>query len=169
MPLLIYFYISLQLLTVAYIDIKTKKISNKWPLANIFLYGVLLLLLPQHYSFNFETFIWPIGFFVAGFLLFILKIMGGGDSKYLASFYLLIPVQFHEEAFMSLAVATVFVGGSVFIKNLLKNSDILILAWKERNVLYIKNVFGKKFSFAPVIFISWMWFGWTIKEKLVFF
>ena len=138
MPLLIYIYIAIQLLTVAYIDIKTKKISNKWPMANLFLYSVLLILLPQYYQFNMETFVWPIGFFTAGFILFILKVMGGGDSKYLASFYLLIPVTFHEEAFMSLAVATIFVGGSVFVKNLLKNSDIIILAWKERNVLYIK-------------------------------
>jgi prepilin peptidase CpaA len=169
MPLLVFIYVAFQLLTVAYIDVKSKKISNSWAIANIFLYAALVFLLPTYYKFSFDTFVWPIGFFVAGFLLFIVKVMGGGDSKYLASFYLLIPVQFHEEAFMSLAVATLFVGGSVFIKNIMKNSDLIVLAWKEKNAVHIRNVFGKKFSFAPVIFISWMWFGWTIKDSLIFF
>ncbi|OIQ18545.1 MAG: hypothetical protein BM556_09835 [Bacteriovorax sp. MedPE-SWde] len=169
MPLLVYIYIAIQLLTVAYIDVQSKKISNKWPIANIFLYGLLVLLLPQYYNFNFETFVWPIGFFVAGFLLFLTKVMGGGDSKYLASFYLLVPVKFHEEAFMSLAVATLFVGGSVFLRNILKNADLIIQAYRDRNIAAIRSVFGKKFSFAPVIFISWMWFGWTIRKFLVFF
>ena len=108
-------------------------------------------------------------FFVAGFILFIFKIMGGGDSKYLSSFYLLIPYHLHEEAFSALLVATLFIGGSVFMKNILENLDRLIVAFRTSNLSLIKGVFGKKFTFAPVIFVSWLWFGWTIREKLVWY
>lgn len=168
MLLVVYVFLAIQVLSVAYYDFQTKKISNNWIIFNILLYLIFLMIFPAYYKFSFETFVWPIGFFVAGFLLFILKIMGGGDSKYLASFFLLIPVQLHEEAFLSLAVATILVGGSVFIKNLLNNTEKLITAWQTKDVSLVRGVFGKKFVFAPVIFISWMWFGWKIRESLTF-
>jgi prepilin peptidase CpaA len=168
MPTLIYIYVTIQLLIVAYYDVQTKKIINLWPLANIFLYIVLVFWYPEYYKFSIGTFAWPIGIFIAGFMLFVLKIMGGGDSKYLATFYLLIPENMHDEAFISLAVATALVGGSVFIKNIMQNLNKIVLAWKQKDLVMIKNIFGKKFAYAPVILISWMWFGWKIKDKIKF-
>ena len=146
----------------------TKKISNTWMIFNIILYLVFLMIFPNQYVFNFSTFVWPIGFFTAGFILFLMRVMGGGDSKYLATFYLLIPQKLHEEAFLSLAVATVLVGGSVFIKNLLNNINKIAMAWQTKNISVIRGVFGKKFAFAPVIFISWIWFGWKIRGSIFF-
>ena len=126
------------------------------------------MIFPDSYALNFSTFVWPIGFFAAGFILFLMRVMGGGDSKYLATFYLLIPQKFHEEAFLSLAIATVLVGGSVFIKNLLNNVNKIVMAWQTKDVSVIRGIFGKKFAFAPVIFISWVWFGWKIRASLFF-
>jgi len=121
MPIIVYIYIALQLLIVAYYDMQSRKIINLWPISNIALFTVFIFLFPKYYHFSISTLAWPLGFFLAGFILFILKIMGGGDSKYLASFYLLVPENLHEEAFMSLAIATLMVGGSVFIKNIMKS------------------------------------------------
>ena len=168
MPIIVYIYLALQLLIVAYFDIQTRKIINWWPISNVLIYVMLVFLYPKYYAFSFQTFIWPIGFFVAGFLLFVLKIMGGGDSKYLASFYLMVPLQLHEETFISLAVATSLIAGSIFVKNILTNTDKLLIAWREKNIFYIKTLFGKKFAFAPVIFISWIWLGWKIRKIFVF-
>lgn len=168
MPFIIYCYLAAQILVVAYHDLQTKKISNKWPIINICFYLFFLWLFPEYYRFNLETFTMPIAFFVAGFLLFILKIMGGGDSKYLSTFYLLIPLKFHEEAFMSLAMATILIGGSIFIKNILQNMDKVLVAFAQKDVATIKGIFGKKFAFAPVIFISWIWLGWKIKDSIIF-
>ncbi|EQC43311.1 prepilin peptidase [Bacteriovorax sp. Seq25_V] len=168
MPFVVFAYLAVQILIVAYHDFQTKKISNKWSLINIGFYVFFTLIFPEYYTFSLETFIWPLGFFVAGFILFLMKIMGGGDSKYLASFYLLIPSQFHEQAFFSLAIATVLVGGSVFTKNIMKNADLIMTAFKNKDIKLVRSIFGKKFAFAPVIFISWIWFGWIIKEKILF-
>ena len=169
MLIAVYVYLCIQLIYVAYYDLKTKKISNRWMIGNVGFYFLFLLFFPEHYSFTWLSFAWPIGFFVAGFILFIFKIMGGGDSKYLSSFYLLIPYHLHEEAFSALLVATLFIGGSVFMKNILENLDRLIVAFRTSNLSLIKGVFGKKFTFAPVIFVSWLWFGWTNREKLVWY
>ncbi len=166
MPITVFVFIFVQLIYVSYIDIQLRKIANAWSIGNLFLYLVLLFFFPTHYAFNLETFLFPIGIFGAGFLLFILKIMGGGDSKYLASLFLLIPVRFQEEAFISLSVVTVIVGLSVFITNILKNWDFIVQAFKDGNVLQIKKIFGKKFAFAPVILISWIFLGWKIKKYI---
>ncbi len=165
----IYLFLIIQLLIVAYYDLKTTKISNSWMISNIVLYLVLVFIFPDQYSITFSTFAWPVGFFIAGFVLFLLKIMGGGDSKYLATFFLLVPQVFHDEMFFSLALSTTLIGGSIFIKNLLKNLDRLIIAYKTMDVSLVKGVFGQKFAYAPVILISWLWFGFVIKDKLIWY
>lgn len=168
MPITVYIFTLVQLVYISYIDIQSRKIANAWSIGNIFLFVVLLFFFPERYSLGINTFLFPIGIFVAGFLLFILKIMGGGDSKYLASLFLLIPAPIQEDAFTAIAVVTVIVGLSVFITNILKNLEFIIEAFKDGNVVQIKKIFGKKFAFAPVILISWIFLGWKIKD-LIFF
>lgn len=168
MPFVVYLYLAAQILLVAYQDLQTKKISNRWPIINLGFFVFFILLFPEYYKFEISTFIWPIAFFVAGFFLFVLKIMGGGDSKYLTTFYLLIPVNYHEEAFFALAISTILVGSSIFINNILKNIDLIMMAFRTRDLLAIRSIFGKKFAFAPVIFISWIWFGWKIRNHIIF-
>jgi prepilin peptidase CpaA len=167
-PIAVYLFLVFQLFFVAYGDFKNKKISNTWPLINIVFYILTVFLFSDYYKFNLTTFVFPIAFFVVGLILFIAKIMGAGDSKYLLSFYLLIPVELHEEAFLFLAYSTVVVGLSLLFTNLFKNLDIIVVAIRTKNLTLIRNIFGKRFSYAPVILVSWLWFGWTIKEQIFF-
>ena len=168
LPIVIFIFIAIQLLFVAYIDFKTKKISNLWVVINAITFVILTLIFPTIYLWSFKAFIFPAVFFIVGFGLFLLNIMGGGDSKYLASLYLLIPINFQDETFIYLLYATILVGGSLFLYNLLKNIDKIINDFKIGNIHGVKKVFGKKFTFAPVIFIAWMWFGWQNYKLLTF-
>ncbi len=160
LPLIVFIFISIQLLVVAYIDFKTRKISNIWILINFLFFCVLTFLYPHTYFWNLNALLFPAAFLLVGFGLFIMNIMGGGDSKYLASFYLLVPLAFQETVFVYLLYTTVIVGSSLLLFNALKNFDNIILLIKIGDVNGVKKIFGKKFTYAPVIFIAWMWFGW---------
>ncbi|OUR93104.1 hypothetical protein A9Q84_21620 [Halobacteriovorax marinus] len=168
MPVSVYLFLVVQLVFVAYNDITNKKISNLWPLINIGFFILSTFLFSDYYSFQLNTFVFPITFFLVGLLLFILKIMGAGDSKYLLSFYLLIPVSLHETAFVFLAYSTVIVGLSLLLTNIMKRFDIIKIAILTRNIRLIKTIFGQRFSYAPVILVSWLWFGWEIRTKILY-
>lgn len=160
MPIMVFIFLSIQLLFVAYVDFKTSKISNVWLLINSIFFCVLTLVYPQIYTWNLNVMIFPIVFLLVGFALFALNIMGGGDSKYLSSLYLLIPLSFQEIVFLYLLYTTIIVGSSLLLFNTLKNFDKIVILVRIGDVKGIKKIFGKKFTYAPVIFIAWMWFGW---------
>ncbi len=160
LPMIVFIFISIQLLVVAYVDFKTRKISNVWILINFIFFCVLTFLFPKIYVWKIGALLFSLAFLFVGFALFIMNIMGGGDSKYLASFYLLVPLQFQENVFLHLLYTTVIVGSSLLLFNALKNFDNIILLVKIGDINGIKKIFGKKFTYAPVIFIAWMWFGW---------
>ena len=168
LPIVVYLFISIQLLFVAYIDFKTKKISNVWMLINFIFFIVLTFVFPQSYDWSIQVFIFPMAFLFVGFSLFMLNIMGGGDSKYLSSLYLLVPLEHQESTFVYLLYATILVGSTLLLFNILKNLDIIILHFRMRDIAGIKRIFGKKFTYAPVIFIAWMWFGWQNYKILSF-
>jgi prepilin peptidase CpaA len=157
---MVFIFISIQLLVVAYIDFKNSKISNVWILINFIFFCVLTIVYPKIYFWNVSVMLFPVVFLIVGFGLFVMNIMGGGDSKYLSSLYLLIPLGVQEIAFLYLLYATIIVGSSLLLFNTLKNLDKIILLMKVADVKGIKKIFGKKFTYAPVIFIAWMWFGW---------
>lgn len=167
-PLVVYIFVTIQLIVVSYVDLKIKKISNIWSLLNIGLYFLLLFIFPNEYHFSLNTFIFPTIFIVVGFALFMMNIMGGGDSKYLGTLYLLIPVSTQQIVFVHLLYATILVGSTLLLYNFLKNLDKTINHLKIGNIRGVQSVFGKKFSYAPVIFISWMWFGWQNYKKFFF-
>ncbi len=160
MPLLVFVFISIQLLFVAYIDFKTTKISNMWVVINFLFFVLLTFVYPQIYIWKFSAFLFSLAFLFVGFALFLMNIMGGGDSKYLASFYLLVPHSFQETVFLYLLYTTVIVGSSLLLFNAIKNFDNIVVLIRIGDVRGIKKIFGKKFTYAPVIFIAWMWFGW---------
>lgn len=168
LPIVVYIFISIQLLFVAYIDFKTKKISNVWMLINFIFFVVLTFVFPLSYTWSIQVFIFPMAFLFVGFSLFMLNIMGGGDSKYLSSLYLLVPLEHQEVTFVYLLYATILVGSTLLLFNILKNLDIIIHHFKMRDIAGIKRIFGKKFTYAPVIFIAWMWFGWQNYKILSF-
>jgi prepilin peptidase CpaA len=94
--------------------------------------------------------------------------MGGGDSKYLSSFYLLVPVSFQDSVFLYLLYTTIIIGSSLLLFNMLKNFDRIIELVSIGNISGIKKIFGKKFTYAPVIFVAWIWFGWQNSSFIKF-
>jgi prepilin peptidase CpaA len=163
----IYLFLLVELIVVSYIDLSIKKIHNVWPLINIALFVVLTLLLPEDYRFSIKTLFFSFAWIIVGFAFFLVKIMGAGDSKYLFSFYLLVPHNLQESAITCLLYSTIAVGGSLFLINTINNVDRLLIAYRLRDIGMVKGVFGKKFAFAPVILLSWIWFGW-INLKIIF-
>ncbi len=168
LPIVVYLFISIQLLFVAYIDFKTKKISNMWMLINSLFFILLTWILPDLYAWNIQVFVFPLAFLFVGFALFTLNIMGGGDSKYLSSLYILVPLNLQEIVFNYLLYATILVGGTLLVFNTLKYLDIIVIHIRMKDVGGIKRIFGKKFTYAPVIFVAWIWFGWQNLKILSF-
>jgi len=168
LPLMVFIFISIQLLVVAYVDFKTSKISNVWMIINFFLFCLLTFLYPKNYVWHISALLFPLAFLFVGFILFIMNIMGGGDSKYLSSLYMLVPINFQDTVFVYLLYTTVIVGSSLLLFNALKNLDNILFLVKIGDINGIKKIFGKKFTYAPVIFIAWMWFGWQNYSVLVY-
>lgn len=165
-PLPIYLFVLIELAVVSYGDIKTNKIPNMWSILNLVAFIALLFVTPELYQFKLETFAFSAAFLAVGFVLFLLKIMGGGDSKYLFSLFLLVPLNLHEKVFYYLLLSTVIIGGFLLIQNTLKNIKPLWEAILDGNTRRVKSFFGTKFSYAPVILVTWIWIGFTIREKL---
>ena len=168
LPIVVYIFVSIQLLFVAYIDFKTQKIANMWMIINFLFFCLLSLVFPTLYVWSIHMLIFPSAFLFVGFALYVMNIMGGGDSKYLSSLYLLVPLDLQETVFIYLLYATVLVGSTLLLFNLLKNLDIIIIHFKMKDIAGIKKIFGTKFTYAPVIFIAWMWFGWQNYKLLSF-
>ncbi len=158
-PLSVYLFLLIELMAVAYLDFLHKKISNNWPILNIVVFILLLFIWSGTYKFQLETFFFSFSFLIVGFILFSLKIMGAGDSKYLFTFYLLVPSLAHEDAFLCLLYSTVIIGSITLGVNLLKNMEAIKGSLRTGEISMIKKIFGKKFSYAPVILLSWIWFG----------
>ncbi|MDD0854558.1 prepilin peptidase [Halobacteriovorax sp. GB3] len=167
MPLSIYLFFLIELVVVSYIDFKKGKISNNWSYLHLAFAVLFLFIFPSSYELGLELIKFPLLFFFGGFVMFALGIMGGGDAKYLATLFLCVPISLHDQAFEYLLYATVLVGGTLFVINLLKNfqSFILFLRMKDRN--FIKGVFGKRFSYAPVILLGWLILGWNLFKDIV--
>ena len=92
----------------------------------------------------------------------MLKVMGGGDSKFLATVFLVIPLKQQDIVFYNLLISTIIIGGIVFVNNIIVYRRELYKSIKNMDVEGIKKCFGKKFPYAPVILLAWVWFGWTI-------
>ncbi|MFP5491302.1 MAG: prepilin peptidase [Bacteriovoracia bacterium] len=161
-PLSIYLLLVIELALVSWGDIRTQKIPNFWSLLNIVFFIFFLFFLPEIYPFAWATFLYSAVFLAVGFVLFLLKIMGGGDSKFLFSFFLLIPVSLQSRALILLLLSTVLIGGFLLLTNIGKNHEKIVAAIKTGYIRGIKECFGTKFSFAPVILLAWLWLGWEI-------
>jgi prepilin peptidase CpaA len=158
----IYFTLAIQILAVAIIDFRTKKISNIWPIINILALVTALILLRETASFGWENFLFPLGFLLIGFGLFLLKIMGPGDSKYLFSLFLLVPLPDQQVLFFCLIYVTIIVGSILLLLHLFQNFGKIKVAFKTYSFAPLKGVFGTRFTFAPLIFLAWIWYGWKI-------
>lgn len=163
---IIYIYLFLQLFVVAWFDLKTCKILNIWPLSNIIIFVVLLIIAPEYYSITLNTFVYSLSFLFVGFTLYALKIMGAGDVKYLFSFYLVAPAIYHESAFIMLLYTTIAVGIAMISMHTIRNFRHIVWALRTHNATLLKGIYGKKLPFAPIILASWIGFGWENKEVI---
>lgn len=152
----------IELILVSWGDVRTQKIPNFWSILNLVIFTLLLMLWPEYYPLQWTTFIYSTVFLIVGFILFLLRVMGGGDSKFLFSFFLLVPVELQPKALVSLLICTILIGGFLFLTNLGKNHEKIVSYIKSGYIKGIKECFGTKFSFAPVILLAWMWLGWEI-------
>lgn len=166
MPVYLMVFFLIELVAVAYVDYKHKKISNLWSILNITIFVLLFFINRDFYPLNWQMFIYPFSFLGMGFVLYLLKIMGAGDAKFLASFYLLIPQIYQESAVYFLLYSTVIFGGSFFIYNIVKNYKAVVVGVRLGDLKILSGCFGTRFAFAPVILLSWIWFG-IIELKLL--
>ncbi len=156
----LYTLLLVELIFVSFIDIRTKKISNLWSLLHIVLFiGIQIYVneLPE-----LTHFIFPLGMIVVGFILFLFHVMGAGDSKYLASLFLLIPTPLHMPYMEKLLTVTIFVGTILltmkFVKSAAKIKAYLMTFYFKA----LKDEINSRFSYAPVILVSWILFGITL-------
>lgn len=161
MNLIVAAYISLQITVVAWFDFKTLKISNLWTILNFILYLLFPLLFPGIYTYELSTWFIPILFIIVGFALFKLNIMGAGDSKYLFSLFLLIPQKHHELMLLLLLQLTCAIGFILL-------SWRIITKWDEFKLVFVsgvgsfKSIMGSRFTYAPVIMLSWFLFLYMV-------
>jgi prepilin peptidase CpaA len=168
MALIPYIFILLQLMAISYGDLKYKKIPNRWSLMNISIFVLGLFLFPHLYFFSWKTFVYPVAFLLVGFFLFYLKIMGGGDSKYLSSLYLIIPSSYHEMSFVYLLHSTLLIAPLIFCWMTLKKWKQFIQYFRLGLTGSFRQLYGSKFSYAPVILFSWIWMGWEKHGHKIF-
>lgn len=149
-----------ELLIISYIDIRTKKISNLWMLLNIVVFIVL-----QAFSGEWPPgahFIFPAGMIIVGFVLFAFHIMGAGDSKYLASLFLLVPTPDHMLFMEKLLTVTIFVGTILLTMKFVKKAAKIRAYIMTFYLKALKDEISSRFSYAPVILVAWILFGATL-------
>jgi prepilin peptidase CpaA len=158
----IYYFLLVQTFSVALLDIRDRKISNHWMIANMVIFIACVFIYPEVYSINYMTVLHSFSFIFAGFLLYSLKIMGAGDSKYLFSLFLLMPPTWLESAFVNLLLCTLTIGSFSLLTTIVKNFDEIMVCAKLGSAQGVKKCLGSKFPYAPVIFISWVWLGFKV-------
>ena len=86
--------------------------------------------------------------------------MGGGDAKFLFSFFLLIPYANQKDFLFVLFSVTALICLVLLALNTIKDfksifRSILIRDWRG-----VFSHYGRKIPFAPIIFFAWVYWGW---------
>jgi prepilin peptidase CpaA len=155
----VYLLLLFEISVVAWTDFKREIIPNSWVIGNAGCAFLMLLFYPQYFPASWEMMLFPGGFVLIGFILFWLGIMGAGDSKYLASLFLLTPLEQQFIFFEKLIVSTLLVGSMLLALRLIKERGtikayLVSFHWKG-----IKQILRSRFSYAPVILIAWILLG----------
>lgn len=159
----VYALILLQVAVVAWIDFKREIISNYWIVTNGLIAVTLPFLLPSLYPLTWEILLFPLGFLIFGFVLFLLNIMGAGDSKYLASLFLLIPLEHQLIFFEKLVISTISTGAILLVIRIFREGRTIKAYLLSSYWGGIKQILRSRFSYAPVILIAWILFGLSYK------
>ena len=159
-PMPLYLFLFFELIIVTYLDIRYRKIPNQYIILNLILYFFFISIFKENYNFTFGHYIYSIMFIVLGFIFFLhpQKIMAGGDSKLLASIFLLVPTSYHDLFLLNILWVTILVTGFCIILNILENLRNIIEHIRRKNYSKI-YAFGMKIPFTPVILLSWGWLG----------
>ena len=157
MNVALYSVLLAELLIVSFIDIRTKKISNLWSMFHIALF-IGLQVSSREWP-EITHFIFPLGMIVVGFILFLFHIMGAGDSKYLASIFLLTPTPLHMPFMEKLLTVTIFVGTILLTMKFVKSAAKIKAYLMTFYIKGLKAEINSRFSYAPVILVSWILFG----------
>jgi prepilin peptidase CpaA len=157
----IFLIILLQLVIVSWRDIRDGKIRNYWALVNLVLGVIFYVAFSDLYDLGWQVLIAPVLTLVGGFVLFNLNIMGAGDSKYLASLFLVLPVDTHLEFFQRLVVFTLAVGALLLGKKLVSEfrelrGHLMTLHWGG-----LVAAIRSRFSYAPVMLLAWIALGFS--------
>lgn len=155
----IFFLILIQLIAVSWIDIKTRKISNLWVLLNGLIGLGFHIILKDTYPIGWATLYFPLGWLAGGFILFLLGIMGAGDSKYLASLFLLVPVNLQDDLFEKLILSTCVVGFVMLTFKILRDFKTIKAYALSSYWVGLKKRIKSHFSYAPVILFAWVMLG----------
>jgi prepilin peptidase CpaA len=156
---LIFAFILIELMLVAFIDYRTQKISNKWIFVNASFSIIFHFIFGALYPASLEILLFPIGFIFFGFLLYLLNVMGAGDSKFLASLFLMVPLEYHLLFFSKIVLSTIVVGVILIFLKIVKNGHLLKAYFLVQYWDGIKTTLKSRFSYAPVIFIAWIFLG----------
>lgn len=149
----------IELLIVSTVDLKKKKISNYWFLINVILAVIFHFAMKDTFPFSAEIFIFPVGWILGGFLLFLLNVMGAGDSKYLASLFLMVPVEYHMVLFGKLVSSTIIVGIILLTMKIIKDFKVIKAYTLASYWAGVREAIKSRFSYAPVILLAWILFG----------
>ncbi len=158
-PLWIFYTLLIELFVVSYLDMTTKRIKNIWAIVNLCFFLLFLFIYQDFYPLELKTFSYSLSFLFVGFVLFLMRIMGAGDTKFLFSFFLVTPENMHFDIYVKLLIFTGICACIFLIFNILKNMKKIYLSLLTRDLVGLKNCFGTKFAFAPVILITWIWIG----------
>lgn len=160
MSLIVFCILLLELIIVAILDFHTKKIKNVWSLINIVISVIFFVFLDSHIL-TMNTLLYPVSIFIIGYILFSLKIMGGGDVKFLSTFFLMIPLKFHENFLYILLLSIISTSVILIILKCLRNyKQVIDAIFKKRIDLILEIIFKKSWNvFAPLICLSWIMFG----------
>lgn len=159
---LIYTFLCVQIFIVALYDIKYKKISNQWSILNISLFVAFLFLFPESYQLSMDTVFYSLTFLALGFVCYMLRLLGGGDSKYLFSLFLLTPYVWQDRLFYFLLISTMVIGGFSLLTSFVQNFEKIMVYAKSGYAKGIGECLGNKFPYAPVILMAWLWLGFHV-------
>jgi prepilin peptidase CpaA len=159
---IVYGLILVELMVVAWIDYKTEKISNRWVIVNGVLSIIFHLSFQNLYPLSWEVLLFPAGFIIIGFFLYLFHVMGAGDSKFLASLFLIVPLEFHLLVFAKLILATILTGVVLLSMRILRNWNKVKAYFLSHHWTGIKLLIKSRFTYAPVILLSWILFGFEI-------
>jgi Flp pilus assembly protein protease CpaA len=85
--------------------------------------------------------------------------MGAGDVKYITTLFLLIPRHYHEELTATMIIATILVGFILIIIRFISHGKEFVRMLSIGDFSVVNLLFGSKFSYAPVILITWLVWG----------